>query len=562
MEVRSRQRTRRFFRIALVWDQPDAVRTAASYKNRIYVATGNGVDFSHVNIPAPKAPSLVCLDKDTGKVLWTDASPGENLLHVQVADPLVIEVGGRGQVIVPQGDGWIRSFDALTGELIWKFDINPKESKWNLGGRGNRNNIIAAPVLYEGRIYIGSGQEAEHGEGWGRLVCVDLTKTGDISAELATDAQGHPMPHRRIQAINPEQGERAVPNPDSGLIWEYTDFDHDGDELIGFEEEFHRTLSNVVIFDDLLVAADFSGLVHCFDARTGQRHWAYDALATIWCSPLIVDNKVYVADEDGDLMIFNLSADPKTAMREVKGHLEPINASDTTNVPNMRNAIYSSPVFANNALYIATRNHLFAIADTNKPNNDPRRKNEQGSGREARQKKGATARIDSADNARVPKPIFAPTPQDVVEVMLDAVVEEHDTVVDLGSGDGRIVITAAKKHGAKAIGFEIDADLVQTSRDRIEQAGVSGLVEIKQQDMYTANLKEARVVAVFLYPNVLQKLKPQFARMMPEAWIVSHQYKIPDVEPEREIIFKSGETGNDHRVLVYRTPLNNGPQRE
>ncbi|MBI3463246.1 MAG: PQQ-binding-like beta-propeller repeat protein, partial [Planctomycetes bacterium] len=303
---------------------------APSYQNRIYVVTGNGVDDSFVQVPTPEAPSLVCFDKTTGEVLWTDSSPGKNILCSQVADPLVVEIGGRGQVIVPQGDGWLRSFDALTGELIWKFDINPKLSKWIIGGRGARNEFFATPVYYKGRVYIASGQGVEYGEGPGRLVCVDPTKVGDISSELAVDSQGRSIPHRRTQAVTPELGERAIANPNSGLIWEYTKVDHNDDGVIDPEEEFHRTVSNVVIKDDLLVAVDFSGFIHCLDARTGRRHWAYDALACIWSSPLIVDDKVYAADEDGDVMVFNLSADPQRAMRDFDGMLEAINAFGPT----------------------------------------------------------------------------------------------------------------------------------------------------------------------------------------------------------------------------------------
>ena len=134
---------------------------AASYKDRIYVVTGKGSDERRVIVPAPEAPRLVCFDKGSGKVLWTDASPGENDLDAQEADPLVVEIGGRGQVIVPQGDGWVRAFDALTGELIWKFDINPRTSQWAICGRATRNSVLATPVFYKGRIFLGSGQQAE-----------------------------------------------------------------------------------------------------------------------------------------------------------------------------------------------------------------------------------------------------------------------------------------------------------------------------------------------------------------------------------------------------------------
>src|SRR5437867_8849495 len=111
-------------------------------------------------MPAPDAPSLICFDKRTGKVRWTDQSPGTNILLGQWASPLIAKIKGRAQVITPQGDGWVRSFDAETGKLIWKFDINPKSAQWPV----SRNAFMATPVFYANRIYIGSGQERESGE--------------------------------------------------------------------------------------------------------------------------------------------------------------------------------------------------------------------------------------------------------------------------------------------------------------------------------------------------------------------------------------------------------------
>ncbi|MBI3462867.1 MAG: class I SAM-dependent methyltransferase [Planctomycetes bacterium] len=140
--------------------------------------------------------------------------------------------------------------------------------------------------------------------------------------------------------------------------------------------------------------------------------------------------------------------------------------------------------------------------------------------------------------------------------MLDSVgVGEGDLVFDLGSGDGRIVTTAAKRRGARGIGYEIDAQLVSQSRDRAQRDGVAELVEIREQNMYAADLRAATHVVVYLYPAALEKLKPQFAAMKPGAWIVSHHYEIPGATPERELIVASKETGNDHRVLLYKTPL-------
>lgn len=336
----------------------------AGYKDLIFVITGNGVSGYSSEVPAPNAPSLICLNKNDGTVVWEDSSPGENILFGQWGSPLVAEIKGRVQVIVPQGDGWVRSFHALTGEPLWQFDMNLKTSKWKAGGRGNRNNVFATPVLYNERVYVASGMHPELAEDAGRLCCIDPTKTGDVSPELAVSPTGAPLPHRREQAVDPEAGERAIPNPNSALIWDYTQLDTNSNGEFEWEERLHRTAASVAIKNDLLIAVDFSGFVHCFHATTGKRYWQYDMFAAIHASPLIVDDKVYVADEDGDVAIFNLSADPRKAMKEMGDELQPINSrivNGEVEVTNMDNSVYTSPIYANGALYIANRSRLFAI---------------------------------------------------------------------------------------------------------------------------------------------------------------------------------------------------------
>src|SRR5262249_33291562 len=146
-----------------------------SYKGRLYVSTGNGVNPFNNRLPAPNAPALVCLDRNTGKVLWSDHSAGGGVLFSQWSSPLLAEVAGRGQVIHAQGDGWLRSFDALTGELLWKFDGNPKRVRpYRVGGGVERSFFVASPVLHRGRVYIGVGQSPEDGAGVGHLWCIDL----------------------------------------------------------------------------------------------------------------------------------------------------------------------------------------------------------------------------------------------------------------------------------------------------------------------------------------------------------------------------------------------------
>ncbi len=332
----------------------------------VFAVTSNGVKNDHITLPAPHAPSFIAVNKRTGKLVWSDNSPGENVLHGQWSSPAAGVLGGVPQVIFPGGDGWLYSFHAERHkegrpELLWKFDCNPKDFKWILGGRGTRNNIIAMPVIHEGRVYISCGQDPEHGEGEGHLYCLDPTKRGDVSAELVVHKlhRDKPLPPRRYRAVDPDAGEIVIANPNSAVIWHYDEFDMNLDGKIDWEEQMHRTISCPVIKDDVLIVPDFSGLVHCLDARTGRPHWTFDVMAAVWGTPLLVNDRVYIPDEDGDVAVLRAAADPKLSFKDAgaKGpfFFEPLHEI------NMHTSVLSSPVMANRVLYVATRNQLFAI---------------------------------------------------------------------------------------------------------------------------------------------------------------------------------------------------------
>jgi len=125
--------------------------------DRLFVCTSNGVDEGHINIPAPEAPSFIALDKNTGKLLWKSNLPGKNIMHGQWASPAYGVIQNVPQVIFPAGDGWLYAFKPESGELLWKFDANPKDAKYNLGGQGTRSDFIGAPVIYKERVFIGVG---------------------------------------------------------------------------------------------------------------------------------------------------------------------------------------------------------------------------------------------------------------------------------------------------------------------------------------------------------------------------------------------------------------------
>ena len=324
--------------------------------DKCFVITGNGVDEGHINLPAPNAPSFIALDKNTGKLLWTDKSPGLNILHGQWSSPCVFEAGGQEQVVMGGGDGWLYSFDPAGdgkggAKLIWKFDGNPKESLYVLGGRSTRNHLISTPVFYDGYVYVGMGEDPEHGEGNGHLYCIDPTKRGDVSIELAVDDKGKEIPHRRLRAVDTTKGEKAIPNPNSAVVWHYDVVDRNKNGKKEFEETMHRTMGSVAIKDDLLFVTDIGGLVHCVDAKKVEDgkpvvYWTHDMFSAAWGSVLIVDGKVYVGDEDGDITVFELS-----------------NKLNVLAENNMINSLYTTPVVANDTLFIANKSTLIAIKE-------------------------------------------------------------------------------------------------------------------------------------------------------------------------------------------------------
>jgi len=317
----------------------------------IFINTSNGVDEGHITIPQADAPSFIAMNRDTGEVLWTDNSPGSNVLHGQWSSPAYGVFNGQAQVLFGGGDGWLYSFDPAgdgkgNSKLLWKFDCNPKDSKYLLGGRATRNHLIGTPVIYDGLVYIAVGEDPEHGEGIGHLWCIDPNRRGDVSPELVYNRKdpNTVIPHKRLQAADEMAGDFTRPNPNTAAVWEYSTYDANGDGKISFEETMHRTIGTVAIKDGLLFVADFSGLFHCVDAKTGKPYWTYDMLAASWGSPLIVDGHVYIGDEDGDVTIFELSKE-----QNIVAEL------------NMGNAIYSTPVVANNVLFISNKDQLFAI---------------------------------------------------------------------------------------------------------------------------------------------------------------------------------------------------------
>jgi outer membrane protein assembly factor BamB len=261
----------------------------------VFVSTSNGQDESHVHIPSPRAPAIIAVNKNTGKLVWEDNSVQDRILHGQWSTPSVGKIGGVDQVVSAQGDGWVRGYEVLTGKKLWEFDTNPKDAVWPK----TRNEVISTPVIYEDRVFIANGQDPEHGEGVGHLYCIDATKRGDITQ--------------------------------TGRVWQF--------------DKIRRSISTPSIADGLLYIPDFSGFLHCLDVKTGQEYWNHDLFSAVWASTMVVDGRIYLGNEDGDVVVMQAGKTKKVLAQM-----------------NMGSAVYATAVPAHGTLFLNNRNQLFALA--------------------------------------------------------------------------------------------------------------------------------------------------------------------------------------------------------
>lgn len=174
---------------------------------------------------------------------------------------------------------------------------------------------------------------------------------------------------------------------------------------------------------------------------------------------------------------------------------------------------------------------------------------------------GPTATTTAATaEEQVPDIEYVPTPQNVVDKLLEAAkLTKNDVVYDLGCGDGRIVINAAKRFGVKAIGFDIDPKRVAESRANVKSNGVEHLVTIEQKDIFTVDLSPATVVTLYLLPELNVRLIPQLEKLKAGSRIVSHDFDMEGVEPEQTwtVIARDHQTpkNREHYVYLWKTPL-------
>jgi outer membrane protein assembly factor BamB len=293
----------------------------------VYVVTGNGVGGDDGKVVNPKAPSFLAIHKKDGKLAWQSALPGARIIEGQWSNPAYAVVKGKPQVIFPGGDGYLYGLEATSGQMIWKFNCNPAKPEGKAGGKSMPNYLVATPVVYDDKVYVGVGLYPEHpiGTRVGHLWCVDLTKRGDVSP------------------VNDSFDPKAPENKNSALVWHFGGFVMPRPNT-GRPVFFGRTMSTCAIKDDLVYVAEEEGYFHCLDARTGQKYWDHDFKSSVWGSPYWADGRIYQGVEDGIVYVFAHGKQKKL-----------IHEND------MGDAVQSTPVVANGVLYVTTKAKLYAI---------------------------------------------------------------------------------------------------------------------------------------------------------------------------------------------------------
>jgi outer membrane protein assembly factor BamB len=295
--------------------------------NVLYVGTANGVDNS--STPCPLAPSVVALDKRTGRLIGYDnAKIGTRVFHGQWCSPSLAKVGGKTLVLYAGGDGWCYAFEALAEapakpaalKCVWSCDCNPPEFRVRNGkpidywegdiefDTVNRNDgeyvgpceVIATPVCYRNRVYVAIGRDPSHGKAKGMLTCIDPTQTGDVTK--------------------------------TGKLWTYAGI--------------QRTLCSAAVVDDLLYIGDVAGTVHCLDAETGRCYWTHPTKQEAWSSLLVADGKIYFGNKRNFVVL-------------AAGRSEKVLSEMRLGTP-----IWCPATAANGTLYVASQRYLWAVRET------------------------------------------------------------------------------------------------------------------------------------------------------------------------------------------------------
>ena len=298
-----------------IWPHDAAHSSILIHGPHLYLNSGTGVDNTHRRIRTPDAPSLVVVDKATGRLLARDRENiAPNIFHSTWSSPSLGIVDGRTLIFFGGGNGFAYAFEPLhetppSGEIralkkVWQFDFDPEAPKsdvhrFNSNRQEGPSNIFGMPVLHGRRLFVAGGGDIWWGKTEAWIKCLDPAGSGDITTT------------HQVWAAPLEQ----------------------------------HVLSTPAIHDGLLFIADTGHFVRCFEAATGRELWTHDAGGPFWASPYVCDGKVFIGTRRGDFWTFAASRSKKVLGKAALG--SPISATATA---------------AHGVLYVATMKELFAVA--------------------------------------------------------------------------------------------------------------------------------------------------------------------------------------------------------
>jgi outer membrane protein assembly factor BamB len=282
----------------------------------LYLNTGTGVDNTHRKIRTPDAPSLIVLDKKTGRLLAREREGiAPNIFHATWSSPSMGEVNGRKLIFFAGGNGIVYAFEPLKqkpvdGEVrtlkkVWQYDPDPTGPKsevhrFTTNRREGPSNLYGMPVLYDNRLFIAGGGDLWWGKNEAWVRCIDPAGQGDLTSRA--ELWNHPL-------------------------------------------ERH-TMSTPAIVGDLVFIADCAKNLYCLDRKTGKPFWTHELKGEIWASPSVADGKVYIGSRRGDFAVFAAQREKQLLSASELG--APISATATA---------------ANGVLFISTMTELFAFSN-------------------------------------------------------------------------------------------------------------------------------------------------------------------------------------------------------
>jgi len=475
-------------------------RTPTVDGDRVYAFHTNGI--------------LICVEAATGKERWRKdyaqdfgaQRPGWGFCDRPLID-------GEKLILAPGGKVALVALQKVTGEIVWKSDVKgaPAHAATILTEAAGVRQIVAFFMSKVAGIRASDGKHLWTYENFGMTGC-SCTPIAFGDSIVATAGYG--------------QGVALLKLSGSG-------------EDVRMELQYKERLDISPFQDSGLVLGSHLYVVggnvrSCVDLATGKVVWSDRSTGRGLAAMTFADGHLVIHHSDGTVALAEVSPEKFVGKSSFK-------------ISGWQSATgATNPVVTGGRMYVRNETRLLCF--------DVRE-----SALSVERARPPVVVLDLPDGKGAPPPaqaIYVPTPQDVVEKMLKvSAVGEDDTVIDLGSGDGRIVITAARKHKATAVGYEIDEQLVKESRAAIEKAGLSHLASIEQKDMFTADLSTANVVAVYLPDKFLERLIPQFEKMGCGTRLVSHQFKVPGMEIDATHKMESKDDGDTHTIYVYTLPF-------